>query len=200
MTKEELKKLMAGIFVEYGIKVCADRFAAWWLVCEEVPSDMAQKALPVMLKKKTFGPPKVADFLECVKQLQDAENPQKQHTEGDVWGMVMEAVRRYGYYNEAAALAALHAVDPKIAQTARNFRWRTICEGDASQNNTLRAQFLKAWHSLRNRQDLLEQLKIGVTPIPSQYGPNPLTGDSYALPLDLERKFKAIGSYKDKSE
>lgn len=164
MTRQELQKLMAGVFVEHGIKVCADRFAAWWLLCEDIPWTTAQKALPLLLKKKTYGPPKVADFVECVQQVQDAENPQKMLTEGDVWGMVMEAVRRYGYCNEIAAIAALRAVDPKIAQTALNFGWRTICEGDTSQNNTLRAQFCKAWNSARNRQEIVDSLKIEEMP------------------------------------
>lgn len=192
MTKEELKAIMAIAFSQYPeVVVTQPRFDAWWMHCEAIGIDLGKKALNLLTTKKTFGPPKIADFLECVKQIQDAENPQKQITDGDAWGAVMKAVAKWGYVNERNALADLHAFDPKISQTVQNFGWRTICEGDASQNNTLRAQFLKSWHSLRNRQDLFEELRIQTI-----LGPNLLTEGPKSLPFDFEKAISASGGSK----
>lgn len=164
MTKEELQKLMAGIFVEHQIKVCADRFAAWWTLCEPVPTEIARKAYPLLLRKNTYGVPKVAHFMECVKEVQDAENPQKQMTEGEAWGALMGAVKSYGWCNQGDAMDYLRKKDPHLAQVAAQFGWRNICEWETKDNAINRAHWWKCIASLKARQDRYETLGIEEDP------------------------------------
>ncbi len=165
MTREELKAIMAIAFSQYPeIAITQPRFDAWWAHCEKISIELGRKAVLLLTDMETYGPPKIHHFMECVRKIQEAQNPQKQLTEGEAWGALMSAVRRFGWCNQGDAMEFLEKKDPHLAQTAAQFGWRSICEWETKDNAINRAHWWKCIASLKARKENLTRLGLEEDP------------------------------------
>jgi len=164
MKRAELSEIMAIAFADHDIKISDARFEAWFMLAEKVDYETAKKAVRLLLGKKTYGPPKIADFMECVKEIQDAQDPRKSMTEGEAWGHLMKAVKSYGWCNQGDAIAYLRKVDPHLAQVAMQFGWQSICEWQTKDNAINKAHWWKCIASLKSRQEKFESLGLQEDP------------------------------------
>lgn len=165
MTREELKAIMAIAFSQYPeIAITQPRFDAWWAHCEKVSIEVGRRAVDMLTLMDTYGPPKIAHFMQCVKKIHDAANPQKQLTEGEAWGALMGAVKSYGWPNPGDAFDYLRKIDPHLAQVAAQFGWRNICEWETKDNAINKAHWWKCIASLKARQERYEELGIQEDP------------------------------------
>lgn len=108
----------------------------WKLTLSDLDFDTAQKALKQVLSTSKFFPTP-AEIREAARYQTDGVGIDALES----WNMVIEAVKKYGYMQEQAALASL---PPDVANLARQFGWTEIC---CSTNlETLRAQWRMAWN------------------------------------------------------
>lgn len=173
MTREELKAIMAIAFSEYDLTVTQPRFDAWWMHCERVSIDVARKALNMLTLKKTYGAPKISDFMECVTEAQKALDPKNKLTESEAWGLLNSAVQRFGWCAETDALAYLRQKSTLVAEVAKNFGWQNICRWELANETANRSQFWKSLASLQTRSEKYRQLGITETQTGIEYKANP---------------------------
>jgi len=112
------------------------------MMLQDIPIDVAQAAVMAHLSQSVY-PPTVADIRSAAEKI-TAPNRLEAI---EAWELIVKAIRKYGYYREAEAMASL---PPEIADMARRFTWEALC---TSENvDTLRAQFRMAWDTQTKRQ------------------------------------------------
>jgi hypothetical protein len=107
----------------------------WAKMLGDIPYQLAEKALMKVLATARYFPT-VAEIREAAAELQHG----RPMTADEAWGLVAEAVRRYGYYREQEALASL---PPEVAVIVRRFGWQEICA--CEEPDVIRGQFRRAW-------------------------------------------------------
>lgn len=96
----------------------------------------------------------LSDVASIVKWIQTKQ--ENKLVASEAWGMVQENVARWGYYNEPRALKSLPEA---AAKAVKAIGWREICLCEVTQLNTIRAQFIKAFDSIHNRDSVEDKRK-----------------------------------------
>lgn len=68
-------------------------------------------------------------------------------TADEAWGLVVDAIRMYGWPNPEAGKASL---PPLVRKAVECFHWQDLC--DASNPEVVRAQFRKAYEAIAERE------------------------------------------------
>ena len=114
----------------------------WETMLSDIPFAVGLAAVKIHMSRSVF-PPTVADIRNAAAQL---TQPRIMDAI-EAWDLIVEAIRKYGYYREEEALASL---PDDVAEMARRFKWRELC---LSENvDTLRAQFRMAWETKSKRR------------------------------------------------
>jgi len=147
MTRQEIAQLVELAFANFphlqnhsSARVCQ----LWEAALSDMPFQVAKNALVKVLVSARYFPT-VAEIREAAVSL----TAPPVMTALEAWHMVMNAVRRYGYYREQEALASLPA---DVADMVRRFGWREICA--CEEPDVMRGQFRRAWdtHAEGRRQ------------------------------------------------
>lgn len=115
----------------------------WEKSLSDIPYDVAEKAVIKVLATSKFFPT-IAEIREAAAQL---TQPRKLDAI-EAWGMIVHAIRRYGYYREKEAMESLPA---DVVQMVKRFTWRELCLNE--NPDTLRAQFRMAWETQSKREN-----------------------------------------------
>jgi hypothetical protein len=161
MNKIEMGKALTVIMRAWNyMKVDDDLISIWYAAFgKESAEDFMKAALSVM--KEHTGAPEMANINKALKLMRQ---PEKQLTEGEAWGALMTAVRRFGWPNPGDAMHYLRKIDPHLAQVTAQFGWRSICEWETKDNAINRAHLWKCIASLKSRQEKFESLGIQEDP------------------------------------
>ena len=123
MEREEFKLIVKGmkaVYAQPSFIADADAFDMWY----ELLKDMPYQAVSLAARSHMAGspyPPTIADLRKLCMELGTPEIA----SVDDAWGMVLGAVRAYGYMREAEALNSL----PEPCRTVvRNIGWQNICQ------------------------------------------------------------------------
>lgn len=123
----------------------------WAKMLEDVPYEIAEKALVKVLATAKYFPT-VAELREAVAELRNGQ----QITALEAWGLVIEAVKKYGYYRQEEALASL---PPEVSAFVRRFGWEDICCSE--EPDVVRGQFRRAWE-----EQAIRKKELAVLPEP----------------------------------
>jgi hypothetical protein len=124
----------------------------WEKSLADVPYDIAEKALIKVLSTSKFFPT-IAEIREATAQITQPRTIDAI----EAWGLILQAIRKYGYYNEGNAMRSL---PEEVAEMAKHFTWRELC---LSENpDTLRAQFRMAWETKSKRTNELKALPTDI--------------------------------------
>nr|DAQ89915.1 MAG TPA: replisome organizer [Caudoviricetes sp.] len=140
MTKSEFKPILAGIIAAYpNFKVAENKesLELWYQMLSDLSSDEFSLAVKRHIGKSSF-PPTIADIRKCA-----AESPELKRDWSLGWGLVLEAVRKFGYYNEEAGLSYLAEKDIMTAEVVRRLGFQNLCLSENLQND--RANFRMAY-------------------------------------------------------
>ena len=121
----------------------------WEEMLSDIPDELILAAVKVVKLKSQFRP-KIAEIRQAALALL---NPETEIDAGQAWGMVLKAIRRFGYSQESQAMAAL---PPTVANAARRVGWMDLCNGEEMHS---RAHFLKMFEGMQEREK-----QIGVLP------------------------------------
>jgi Loader and inhibitor of phage G40P len=123
--------------------------AALW---EKAFSDMdyptAEKALIKVLSTSRFFPT-VADIREAAAQI----NQPRIMDAMEAWGLIVQAIRKYGMYRQKEGLDSL---PDDVRAMANRFTWRELCLNE--NPDTMRAQFRMAWETQSKRENEMRQI------------------------------------------
>lgn len=125
MNKREFSVLAATMEEYYGknqITKSDTSMDIWFNLVGDIPFEDCKNAVTQLMATSNFFP-SAAEIRKLCSQMGHPEIP----SIDDAWGMVLKAVRRYGYMQEAEALGSL----PEPCRTVvRNIGWQNICRSE----------------------------------------------------------------------
>ncbi|MEW6726887.1 MAG: replicative helicase loader/inhibitor [Bacillota bacterium] len=155
MTKLEVGRLIAAAAANWPQlqeRDLAPTAALWERMLADIPYELAERALAKVLATARFFPT-VAEIRSAALELTQG----RRKTAAEAWDEVTQAMRRYGYYSEAEALASM---TPEVAAMCQRFGWRDMCSCEDVE--VLRGQFRKAWEA---QQDAEREMAVLPAPI-----------------------------------
>lgn len=135
MSKEEFAKAMSFLGLAYDKEFTQEQVGVWYTFFHETDFAAFKQAVTRLISKSKFMP----SIAEIKEELVTISNPALQLNASEEWDKVMQAVRRYGYYNAEEAVASL---DPYTADIVRKMGgFQAICtseDGDWTRKNFVR--------------------------------------------------------------
>lgn len=120
----------------------------WEKALTDIPYHIAEKAVIKVLSTSRFFPT-IADIREAVAQITQPRTLDAI----EAWGLIVGAIRKYGYYQQKEAMASL---PDDVAEMVKRFTWRELCLNE--NPDTLRAQFRMAWDTQSKRKNEMKSL------------------------------------------
>lgn len=147
MTREEflaLAKAMQTTYQRNNFLKEPEAVAIWYNLLSDIPYPVASVALQRYMMTSKW-PPTIADIREEAMKVSQPEMIDS----GEAWELVIKAVRKFGYYDQQGALNSL---PPLVREAAERFGFRELCDCNVENINTARAQFMRIYDQLVNRQ------------------------------------------------
>ena len=165
MTKSELHKILMTVWIQWPhVPVTSEMTNLWFAAFGSYPLDMFQRALIATTLNSTKGfPPTLG---EVNNMLLSAKNkPEDNITEGEVWRVILDAIKRFGSYRQSEAIEYLTSLDPRIGQCATIMGWKEMCSWQTDDEVANRAHLWKVFNGIKTRDarsDLLglDRLKL----------------------------------------
>lgn len=184
MTRQEFWQFAAAIRTYYSrenILPNEQAMELWYRQLQDIPFPVAEAILAKWVATNKWSP-SIADIRDGVAEIQNG-GPAPDW--GEAWDQAMNAIRRFGSYDEDGALASL---PPLTRETVRRLGYKSLCW---SENQVAdRANFRQVYEILSKRK--VETDKI---PLPVRETLEALT-ESFAKPVDNNTQ-KAISSGKE---
>ena len=153
MRKEEFAKFAMALKTYYpkeGLLPNQQAMELWYRQLEDIPYQLAEIALNKWVATNKWSPT-IADIRESAAAVSHGEKP----LWSDGWNQVLLAIKKYGSYNPAAALASM---DEITADTVRRLGYGELCR---SENITAdRANFRMIFEQLADRQQTQKQMSV----------------------------------------
>jgi hypothetical protein len=165
MNKAEAGKLLTYMADAIpGVKISAEKIKitaeAWSTLFSRFPYGLMRQAATVVLGTHEYNClPTPAALLQAASRIVQADEPDGL----TAWGLVLEAIRKFGSYEEAKALAWL----PKRASSvARRMGWSELCFTDIDATSVIRGQFLKLYQHDREETKMRALMPaLGMKPL-----------------------------------
>lgn len=138
MTKQEVAKLLAFISAVYpNVDLRDGTVEAWHELLGDIPFDLALAATKKVLSEQEIpGLPAVGKIRQAVAAMMTSDMP----SAAQAWGMVVEAIKRYGYYRQDEALEAL---PERVSEAVRCIGWQELCL--STEPEIVRAQLMRIY-------------------------------------------------------
>lgn len=160
MTREETKKMLAVISVNYGEKlfyVTPEKVNLWAQLLSDLEYMEVQGAIKNWIMTEKF-PPTVADIRGAIADKVLRGIP----AADEAWGILMNNVREYGPYKKRQGIEAL---PEDIRDIVERWGYNYYCMFDESQSATVYAQFRDAYNATIRRKKRNAQLPV-IEPAP----------------------------------
>lgn len=150
MTDKEIATVLGIIKTAYPrfyMNITKDEALNVMLVWKEMFADVPLEILTTAVKSLISHfkyPPSIADIREEIAKI---VMPDHQMTADEAWGEAHKAVKSFGYYKEAEALATLK---PIVADLVRRMGYKDLCMSENVMAD--RAHFIKLFDNLKERE------------------------------------------------
>jgi hypothetical protein len=160
MRTSEMGKILTTAFLGWPHFVVTEPMIRLW--CDSFPSMTSTEFWEVMrtaLKSHTGNfPPTIGQVYATLDRMQGADDL----TDGEAWGVVNEAVRRFGRYSPGQAREYLRTKGgERLVAAVRALGWPDVCAWKAEDEAANRAHFWKVYGGLRIR----DEFKAKVVPV-----------------------------------
>lgn len=125
-------KLMKSIWPDPNFLPDAFTVDTWYELLKDLPAEQAFAAIKRHAQTSRW-PPAIADIRS---QAVDMQTSGEDWSDG--WDKLQTAIRKYGYYNEQAALDSM---DEMTRTVVKRLGWKQICTTDLDDMMALRANF-----------------------------------------------------------
>lgn len=136
MTKDGLKKfiiIVGATYPQAATLNTPEAVAVWLELLADIPDEVAMQVLKEWCGCNKW-PPTIADIRDGAVKVVHGELPDW----GDAWESVLNAVRKYGRYNEHEALATLDEVTKNAVE---NIGFVHICNAEEDELSYLKHDF-----------------------------------------------------------
>ena len=116
---------------------------AWYELIKDMPRQLVVEAIKSYAASHVWAP----SIAELRAEALKAVNPELSIGPDEAWGMVVQAIRKYGYTRPQEALASL---PEPVARCAQRFGWRELCLSE--EPDVVRGQFRKAYETQLARE------------------------------------------------
>jgi len=145
MTKKEVIQILGVLGAAYPNMAVSEKTVDIWAeLLKDIPFEVAKVVVKKHILENTY-PPSIADIRRNVFEIMTPKT--EQLTAAEAWGEVMSAIRNYGYYREAEALASMSEKTKKVVQY---IGWKDICLSE--QLDVIRGQFRMMYEQLQERE------------------------------------------------
>lgn len=155
MTRDEFKILVKGMKAIYSQPTFIpdqDAFNMWFALIGDLPYEVCNVSIQKYMLTNKF-PPTVAEIREIAANVVGGDPM----TWGESWERALNAVRRFGSYNKAAALDSL---DPLTRKCVDSIGYMQLC---MSENIMVeRAHFQKIFEIYAKREQTERQMPLGL--------------------------------------
>jgi hypothetical protein len=173
MVRSEVAKLLAVLAAAYPrfeVNELTERI--WFEMLQDIPYQVAQVAIKKLILESPY-PPAIADVRKQAMEI--ITPPEEKLDAAQAWGEVERAIRFYGYYREAEALASM---SPRTAKVTKWMGWQEICMSE--EPSVIRGQFLKMYQQIQTRDKeetlLPESLKNGIARVAARHDSKTIEG------------------------
>jgi hypothetical protein len=129
----------------------AQAMELWYRQLQDIPYPVIEAALLKWVSTNKWSP-SIAEIREMSSNIQNGDIPDW----GEGWEKTRRAVRKFGMYNEKAALDSL---DPLTRKVVERLGFREFCVSDEN-DTTFRANFRMIYENLANREKTEQQLAL----------------------------------------
>ncbi|CDG37231.1 hypothetical protein CTHBC1_2648 [Acetivibrio thermocellus BC1] len=145
MTKAETVKLLAVINAAYpNMQISEATVSVWHELLGDLNINLVLAATKKLILESPY-PPTIADIRKRAVEIMTL--PEDRINAAEAWGEVEKAIRWYGYYREAEALASM---SPRTAKVVRYIGWREICLSE--EPGVVRGQFMRMYTQVAERE------------------------------------------------
>lgn len=156
MTEQEFGQFAAALRTYYSREAILPNRQAmelWYLQLQDIPFPVAEAVLNKWVATNKWSP-SIADLREGVAEIQRGGQAPDW---GEGWNQAMNAIRKYGSYDEESALASLPVL---TRETVRRLGYKALC---LSENQVAdRANFRQVYEILAKRQAETDRIPIAV--------------------------------------
>jgi hypothetical protein len=146
MTRAEFAAVMAYLAAGTGKTISDEGMEVYFDLLGDLPLEILQLAAKRALLEGQYPVFPPAGTLR--KLAVEVMRPVMSSIEA--WGLLLKAIRRFGYEKEHKALASL---PEPVAQVAERMGWQCLCDSDAP--DVIRAQFCKAFDAQQARDQAM---------------------------------------------
>ena len=161
MTKSELVKVMTYIFTDHDHAISENKRDVWFDQFGAVDYQTAMQAARVLITRKMFGLPRVADFADALRDCKRASGLELD--EGQAFNLAVKAVQRFGYMDKSGALDWLKGISPRLSNAVDVFGYDYLCKASVTDAHSTRAQFGKVFLAANERAQVAEVIKPSVS-------------------------------------
>lgn len=156
MTRKEFGLFVAALKTYYPRETTLlpnqQAMKLWYRQLQDIPYEVAEAALNKWVATNKWSP-SIADIREMAASVTHGDAPDW----GDAWETVLQAIRKYGSYNEKAALESM---DELTRTVVKRLGFRDIC---MSENIVAdRANFRMIYEQLTERKKKENQIPLPV--------------------------------------
>lgn len=145
-------KMLCKAYPKSGIMPDEETVQLWNMMLDDMDDALIIAAIKSMIARSPY-PPTIAEVRKNAVEL--ARGTEGQLTGAEAWGIVQNAIGRYGYMQQSEALASM---PPDVAQLVKRFGWKELCMEPINTTGVMRGQFIKAYDATAARNK--EQLQI----------------------------------------
>lgn len=126
---------------------------AWYELVRDMPRELVAEAIKSYAASHIWAP----SIAEIRAEVLKASCPESSIGPDEAWGMVRQAIKRYGYNRPQDAFDSL---PPPVARCAERVGWRDMCLSE--EPDVVRGQFRRAYETQmsRERQDALVPISV----------------------------------------
>lgn len=144
MNKEQFIKGLKYLGIAYNKEFTEEQATVWYDFFKNETYDNFRNAVKRIIPKKQFMP----SIAELKSEIALLSNPVLQLNADKEWENVLNAVRKYGSYNEEKAMNSL---DPYTRSIVRQVGFRRICMSEAIQWE--RKEFMELFNMNKERDE-----------------------------------------------
>ena len=142
-TKADIAKILTIISAAWPqFEPSAEKVNLWHEMLRDIPKQVLAVAVKRLIAERSF-PPSISDIRKEASYLLD---PDKQ-TPAEAWGVVQNAVRKYGFYR---AVEGVSSLPPRIKKVVDCIGWTSLCTSD--NISVLRGQFMKMYEQIQEEE------------------------------------------------
>lgn len=153
MTYDEIIEIMVYVYAEHDIKLTKERIAVWVDQFNHVDFVKAKAAAKILVTKKTFGAPKISDFVEALTEIQTIGI----QTWAAAWDKWVLLANKFGRYQIQNCLTEYQKQSPE-GFIALGTAAKEYFDLQIEQIPTFRAQFRQRFEAIEKKETRMLQL------------------------------------------